>query len=121
MIVCLARNAGVQPGVAAIAKSPNHQIARSPHSEGSTMFDMTQALDLGRQTLLTALIVSAPVLGTGVLVGLVVSLIQSITQLQDQTFSIVPKIVAMLGAAIFLIPWLATRLVEYAQAMFTGS
>jgi len=40
--------------------------------------------------------------------------------LQDQTFSIVPKIVAMLGAAILFVPWMATRLIEYAQTMFSG-
>jgi flagellar biosynthetic protein FliQ len=53
-------------------------------------------------------------------VGLVVALLQTLTQIQDQTFSIVPKIVAMFGAAIFFVPWLANRLVAYAQAMFAG-
>ena len=57
---------------------------------------------------------------TGILVGLIISLLQTLTQLQDQTFSIVPKIVAMFGAAIFFVPWLANRLLEYAQAMFAG-
>lgn len=84
------------------------------------MMDMTQALDIGREALITSLIIAGPVLLTGVVVGLIVSLVQTITQLQDQTFSIVPKIVAMLGAAIFFVPWLANHLIEYAQAMFAG-
>jgi len=84
------------------------------------MFDLPQALDLGREALLTALIIAGPILASGIIVGVVISLIQTLTQLQDQTFSIVPKIVAMLGAAVFFIPWLANRLIEYTQAMFAG-
>ena len=82
--------------------------------------DFTEALDLGRQGLLTALVIAGPVLGIGVLVGILISLAQTITQLNDQTLSIVPKIVAMLVAAMFFVPWLATQLVDYAQNMFAG-
>jgi len=78
------------------------------------------ALDLGREALLTALIISAPVLGIGLIVGLVISLVQTVTQIQDQTLSIVPKIVAMVAAAIFFVPWLAQRVLEYSQQMFAG-
>lgn len=80
--------------------------------------DTTMALDLGREALITTLLIAGPVLVTGVVVGLIISLIQTVTQLQDQTFSIVPKIIAMLAAAVFFIPWLATRLLEYTQTMF---
>lgn len=82
--------------------------------------DASLALDLGRQALLTALLISAPVLGIGVVVGLLISLIQTVTQIQDQTLSIVPKIVAMVGAAVLFIPWLAQRVLEYSQQMFGG-
>ncbi len=78
------------------------------------------ALDLAREALLVTLIVAGPVLLAGIIVGLAVSLFQTLTQLQDQTFSIVPKIVAMLGATIFLVPWLAKRLIEFSQQMFAG-
>lgn len=84
------------------------------------MLDQAMALDIGREALLIALTVAAPILVTGIVVGLAISLFQTITQLQDQTFSIVPKIVAMLGAAIFFIPWIAARLLEYSQTMFAG-
>ena len=84
------------------------------------MMELPVALDLGREALLTTLVIAGPILGTGILVGLIISLLQTLTQLQDQTFSIVPKIVAMFGAAIFFVPWLANRLLEYAQAMFAG-
>jgi len=82
--------------------------------------EFNAALDLGREALLTALTIAGPVLCVGVVVGLIVSLIQTITQLSDQTLSLVPKILAMLMAAVFFVPWLATRLVEYAQTMFAG-
>ena len=84
------------------------------------MMDVPAALDIGREALLTTLVIAGPILGIGILVGLVVALLQTLTQIQDQTFSIVPKIVAMFGAAIFFVPWLANRLIEYAQAMFAG-
>lgn len=82
--------------------------------------DTSATLDLGRQALLTTLIICGPVLGIGVVVGLVISLVQTVTQIQDQTLSIVPKIVAMVAAAIFFIPWLTQRVVEYSQSMFAG-
>ena len=80
------------------------------------MMELPVALDLGREALLTALVIAGPILGIGILVGLVVSLLQTLTQVQDQTFSIVPKIVA-----IFFVPWIAGRLVQYAQSMFAGA
>ncbi|MBK9120292.1 MAG: flagellar biosynthetic protein FliQ [Phycisphaerales bacterium] len=80
--------------------------------------DVAAATDLGRHALLTVLLLSGPVLGVGVLVGFVISLLQTLTQIQDQTLSIVPKIVAMVGATIFFVPWLAQHLLEFSQALF---
>jgi flagellar biosynthetic protein FliQ len=85
------------------------------------MLDLSQALDLGREALLVSLIVAGPILLTGVVVGLIISLIQTVTQLQDQTFALVPKIVAMFAAAILFVPWLANRLIEYTQDLFTST
>lgn len=83
--------------------------------------ETTEALDLGREALLTVLIVASPIMGIGMLVGLVISLFQSMTQLQEQTLSFVPKIVGMVGLALLLVPWLANRLLEYSQALFGTS
>jgi flagellar biosynthetic protein FliQ len=71
-----------------------------------------------RHTLLLALIVSAPMLLIGLLVGIVVSLLQAVTQIQEQTLTFVPKIAAMVAAAILLMPWIGHRLLEYSSAMF---
>jgi flagellar biosynthetic protein FliQ len=80
--------------------------------------NLDQATELIRHTLLLALIVSAPMLLIGLGVGIVVSLLQAITQIQEQTLTFVPKIAAMVGAAILLMPWIGHRLLEYSAAMF---
>jgi flagellar biosynthetic protein FliQ len=81
---------------------------------------LDQATEYIRQTLLLALIVSAPMLLIGLLVGIVVSLLQAVTQIQEQTLTFVPKIAAMVAAAILLMPWIGQRLIEYSRAMFLG-
>jgi len=81
-------------------------------------FNLDQATDLVRHTLVLALIVSTPMLGIGLVVGIVVSLLQAVTQIQEQTLSFVPKIVAMIAAAIFLFPWMGHSLLEYASSAF---
>jgi flagellar biosynthetic protein FliQ len=83
--------------------------------------DLPAAMDLARDALMTALLIAGPVLGIGMLVGICISLVQTVTQLHDQTLSLVPKIVAMVAATLFLVPWLAARLLEYARHMFAAT
>src|SRR5438067_13537363 len=80
---------------------------------------LEHATDLLRNTLLLALIISAPMLLIGLAVGIVVSLLQAVTQIQEQTLTFVPKIAAMVAAAIVLMPWISQRVLEYATAMFS--
>lgn len=84
------------------------------------MFETADALDLGRDALLLTVQICLPILGAGILVGVVISLVQTVTQIQDQTLSIVPKIIAMFAAAVFFVPWLATRLIEYTRDALGG-
>jgi flagellar biosynthesis protein FliQ len=79
---------------------------------------LDQATDLIRQTLIVALIISSPMLVIGLVVGIIISLFQAVTQVQEQTLSIVPKIVAMVASAIVLMPWISHRLMEYTISMF---
>ncbi|HEV8604133.1 MAG TPA: flagellar biosynthesis protein FliQ [Tepidisphaeraceae bacterium] len=79
-----------------------------------------QASDLIRETLLLALLISAPLLLVGLVVGLVVSILQAVTQIQEQTLVFVPKIAAMVAAAILVAPWLASHLMTFAASMFGG-
>lgn len=80
---------------------------------------LDQATELLRHTLILALLISAPMLIIGLAVGIFISLIQAVTQIQEQTLSFVPKIAAMVGAAIVLMPWIGQRLLEYSAAMFS--
>ncbi len=80
--------------------------------------DMPTALDVGRNAFYMALTTSAPILIVGLLVGLTISIIQSVTQLQEQTLTFVPKIAAMIVAAIYFIPWIAQRMLTYSCEMF---
>ena len=82
--------------------------------------NLDQATDLLRHTLILALVISAPMLIIGLVVGVIVSLVQAVTQIQEQTLTFVPKIAAMVCAAIFLMPWIGQRLLEYAAAMFSS-
>ncbi len=77
-------------------------------------------IDLVREMLLITLKIAAPILLAGVVVGLVISLFQSITSIQEQTLTFVPKIAAMLLVAVLLLPWIVQRLVEFAVDMLSG-
>ena len=81
--------------------------------------NVEQATDLIRHTLLLTLTVSAPMLLIGLAVGILVSLLQAVTQIQEQTLTFIPKIAAMFAAAIMLMPWISQRLLEYATVMVT--
>jgi flagellar biosynthetic protein FliQ len=80
-----------------------------------------EAVDMGRDALIMVLTISGPVMAIGLLVGLLVSLFQSMTQLHEQTLTFVPKIVAMVGLALVLVPWLTDQLLEYATALLGQS
>jgi flagellar biosynthetic protein FliQ len=71
-------------------------------------------IDMVRTALVMSIKIGAPILAAGILVGLVISLLQSITSIQDQTLATVPKIIVMVGAAIAVLPWVVQRLIEYA-------
>lgn len=78
-------------------------------------------IDMGREALLTALILGAPLLLVAVAVALAVGVLQALTQIQDQTLAFVPKIVAVLIAVGLCLPWLVQRLVEYSQTLLGQS
>lgn len=77
-------------------------------------------LAIVREALMTALLVSAPILGAGLLVGLLISLMQAVTQVQEQTLAFVPKIVAMILVSALLLGWIGMRVGGFATRMFGG-
>lgn len=80
-----------------------------------------QASDIVRHTLAVAFLIAAPVLLVGLMVGLLVSIFQAVTHIQEQTLVFVPKIVSMVGATVLLAPWIAAKLGEFAAAMFAAT
>ena len=76
------------------------------------------AVELTRQSILLALLVGAPVMLIAMAVGLLISLFQAVTQLQDQTLSFVPKIIAMVAAVLLLLPWIFGQVVDYTIELY---
>ncbi|MDX2018338.1 MAG: flagellar biosynthetic protein FliQ [Planctomycetota bacterium] len=76
-------------------------------------------LDLVRDALVITLKIAGPILLAGIAVGLVISILQAATTIQDQTIAFVPKIVVMVVAAGLMLPWIISMLLEYTQELFT--
>lgn len=77
------------------------------------------AIDLFKSTVTFSLYVVAPFLLVMLVVGLVASLIQSVTSMQEQTLTFIPKLVAMAGLLLLLTPWLLRSLSEYTITIIT--
>ncbi|WP_139488974.1 flagellar biosynthesis protein FliQ [Brevibacillus dissolubilis] len=75
-------------------------------------------LQIAQGTVYTILIVTAPVLGIGLLVGLLVSIFQATTQIQEQTLAFIPKIVAIFLGLLFFGPWMLQTVVEFTAEIF---
>lgn len=83
---------------------------------------MTQdmAIQVGREALFMVMLVSAPMLGMGLIVGVVISIFQATTQIQEQTLVFVPKIIATFVAILLFGPWILGMLVDYTREIFTS-
>ncbi|MBU6145633.1 MAG: flagellar biosynthesis protein FliQ [Paenibacillaceae bacterium] len=66
---------------------------------------------------LTTLLASAPMLLVALIIGLVISVFQAMTQIQEQTLAFVPKILATMLAILFFGPWILTKLINYTQGL----
>lgn len=77
-------------------------------------------IDLSREAIMTALMLAAPLLLIALGVGLTVSIIQSVTQIQEQTLAFVPKLVLVGGAFIVGLPWLLQVLIKFTEQVIRG-
>ena len=75
------------------------------------------AIDLARRAIWVAILIGSPVLLTGMAVGLIVGLLQALTQIQEQTIAFVPKIVAMVAVLSLTLPWLITQILQFTREM----
>ncbi|MGL5269784.1 MAG: flagellar biosynthesis protein FliQ [Selenomonadaceae bacterium] len=70
-------------------------------------------IQLGQEALMMVMLISAPMLGLGLLVGLLVSVFQATTSIQEQTLAFIPKIIAVFVAVLVFGPWMLRLMVDY--------
>jgi flagellar biosynthetic protein FliQ len=75
-------------------------------------------IEVGRRAIWITLMVSAPMLLTGMIVGLVISILQSVTQIQEITLTFVPKILAVFIVFLIALPWISSVLIVFTQDLF---
>jgi len=71
-----------------------------------------------RQALMTTFWLAAPLLAIGFIAGLVISLVQIATSMQDNAFSTIPRLLVFLAGLLFLLPWMLQRTMSYTIALF---
>lgn len=81
------------------------------------MTDVT-VITMLREAMMITLIVSAPMLFAGMVVGLIVSIFQTTTSIQEQTLTFVPKIISIFLAIMFFSAWMIHTVVDYTQRVF---
>jgi flagellar biosynthetic protein FliQ len=74
---------------------------------------MDDVLFLGRDAMVVTLLISAPMLLSGLIVGLLISIFQSVTQIQEITLTFVPKIVVVFLAFVLFMPWMSDTLLNF--------
>ncbi len=77
-------------------------------------------MTIGQQALLTMLLVAAPMLLVALVVGLVVSIFQAATQINEMTLSFIPKLIAVFVTMVIAGPWMTAVLVDYIQRLFAS-
>jgi flagellar biosynthetic protein FliQ len=77
-------------------------------------------LRLAKQTLETVLLVSAPMLGAGLIVGVIISILQIITSIHDTALAFVPRIVVTFVVFMIVFPWMMTTMVSYTHSLLTS-
>ena len=80
----------------------------------------TTVIDIGRQAVEVTLLVAAPLFIAALVTGLLVSIFQAATQINEMTLSFVPKVIAIFVTLVIAGPWMITLLTDFMQRMFTA-
>jgi flagellar biosynthetic protein FliQ len=75
-------------------------------------------LEVGRDALWVVLKIAAPIMGAGLLIGLLIALFQALTTIQEMTLTFVPKILVIFAAIILFLPFMMTTIIEFSQTLF---
>ena len=76
------------------------------------------ALELGKNALTMTVMLAGPLMAAALIVGLVISIFQALTQIQEQTLTFVPKILAVFGTLLIAGPWLLKNMINYTTGLF---
>jgi len=74
-------------------------------------------IGFGRQAVEITLLLALPMLGLGLIVGLMISIFQAVTQIQEMTLTFIPKIVAVMTALVVFSPWMLEKIVTYTRTL----
>lgn len=75
---------------------------------------------IGQEALKTALMLSLPLVGAAFLVAIIVGVVQTITQVQEQTLSFLPKLIAVIAVFFLTLPWMLDVMTQFATRIFTN-
>ncbi len=98
-----------------VSKAGVHQAS---HDHPGELMTPEMVTEIGRQAIETTLLVSAPILGLALVVGLAVSVVQAMTQLNEATLTFVPKVVAVFGVILVFLPWMLGVLTSFMTQLF---
>ncbi len=82
--------------------------------------NQAEVVDIAQKALMTVLYVSAPMLGLSMIVGLIISIFQASTQIQEQTLTFVPKIIAVIAAIALFGAWMLNRLIDFTYDIYAN-
>ena len=85
------------------------------------MITQGEVLDIASQAIYTIIVVSAPLLLVSLIIGLIISIFQTVTSIQEQTLTFVPKILAVFVGMMIFGSWILTQLTEYITDLWSNS
>lgn len=75
-------------------------------------------LEVARETFIVILKAGGPILASGLVLGLIIAIFQTLTSIQEMTLTFVPKIIIVFGAVIVFMPFMMTSIIEFAQGLY---
>lgn len=75
-------------------------------------------LVIGREAMIVTLLISAPMLVSGMVIGLIISVFQSVTQIQEITLTFIPKIFVVFAAFVLFMPWMIEVMLQFVEPLF---
>ncbi len=83
--------------------------------------DEAAVLDIARETFFVILKAAGPIMGAGLVAGLIIAIFQTLTSIQEMTLTFVPKIIVIYGAVIVFIPFMMSVVITFANGLYDRS